>query len=105
MEVSERIQAVSKFLLESPPGEINDVLNGILPSNVHPHRRVDLISQMFETSSPTTIRCSRALLQLSGNIILPNSSLSMSRALIIRCVPGFPCPVVEHLAAITVNYQ
>jgi len=29
MEVSERIQAVSKFLLESPPGEINDVLNGI----------------------------------------------------------------------------
>ena len=30
MEVSERIQAVSKFLLESPPGEINDVLNGIL---------------------------------------------------------------------------
>jgi len=32
MEVSERIQAVSKFLLESPPGEINDVLNGIPPS-------------------------------------------------------------------------
>lgn len=31
MDVSERIQAVSKFLLESPPGEINDVLNGILP--------------------------------------------------------------------------
>lgn len=30
MEVSERIQAVSKFLLESPPGEINDVLNGML---------------------------------------------------------------------------
>jgi len=33
MEAPERIQAVSKFLLESPPGEINDVLNGILPSN------------------------------------------------------------------------
>ncbi|KAF9651563.1 F-actin capping protein, alpha subunit [Thelephora ganbajun] len=29
MEVSERIQAVSKFLLESPPGEINDVLNDV----------------------------------------------------------------------------
>jgi hypothetical protein len=24
----ERIQAVSQFLLQSPPGEINDVLNG-----------------------------------------------------------------------------
>ena len=24
----ERIQAISKFLLQSPPGEINDVLNG-----------------------------------------------------------------------------
>lgn len=34
MNLSERIQAVSKFLLESPPGEINDVLNGILPFNV-----------------------------------------------------------------------
>jgi capping protein alpha len=31
MDPSERIQAVSKFLLESPPGEINDVLNGIRP--------------------------------------------------------------------------
>jgi len=28
MEAEERIQAVSQFLLQSPPGEINDVLNG-----------------------------------------------------------------------------
>jgi capping protein (actin filament) muscle Z-line, alpha len=28
MDASERIQAVSSFLLQSPPGEINDVLNG-----------------------------------------------------------------------------
>jgi len=29
MDLSDRIQAVSKFLLESPPGEINDVLNDV----------------------------------------------------------------------------
>ena len=28
MSTEERIQAVSQFLLQSPPGEINDVLNG-----------------------------------------------------------------------------
>ena len=28
MDTEERIQAVSQFLLQSPPGEINDVLNG-----------------------------------------------------------------------------
>ena len=28
MDAEERIQAVSQFLLQSPPGEINDVLNG-----------------------------------------------------------------------------
>lgn len=28
MDAEERIQAASKFLLQSPPGEINDVLNG-----------------------------------------------------------------------------
>ena len=30
MEATERIQAASNFLLQSPPGEINDVLNGLL---------------------------------------------------------------------------
>ena len=30
MDQQERIQAASKFLLQSPPGEINDVLNGEL---------------------------------------------------------------------------
>ena len=30
MDATERIQAASKFLLQSPPGEINDVLNGSL---------------------------------------------------------------------------
>jgi hypothetical protein len=28
MDIAERIHAVSRFLLQSPPGEINDVLNG-----------------------------------------------------------------------------
>lgn len=28
MDATERIQAASKFLLQAPPGEINDVLNG-----------------------------------------------------------------------------
>ena len=28
MDSAERIEAASKFLLQSPPGEINDVLNG-----------------------------------------------------------------------------
>lgn len=28
MNAAERLQAASKFLLQSPPGEINDVLNG-----------------------------------------------------------------------------
>lgn len=30
MESHERIQAACDFLLQSPPGEINDVLNGLL---------------------------------------------------------------------------
>jgi hypothetical protein len=30
MNEEDRIQAVSQFLLQSPPGEINDVLNGIV---------------------------------------------------------------------------
>lgn len=28
MDAGDRIQAAAKFLLQSPPGEINDVLNG-----------------------------------------------------------------------------
>ena len=28
MDSAERIEAASRFLLQSPPGEINDVLNG-----------------------------------------------------------------------------
>lgn len=28
MDTEYRIEAVSRFLLQSPPGEINDVLNG-----------------------------------------------------------------------------
>jgi len=32
MTTEERIEAVSRFLLQSPPGEINDVLNGTLRS-------------------------------------------------------------------------
>lgn len=32
MEEQERIETVSKFLLQSPPGEINDVLNGTADS-------------------------------------------------------------------------
>ena len=46
MEVSERIKAVSKFLLESPPGEINDVLNGIPLSTLNPCRRADLFADV-----------------------------------------------------------
>ena len=34
MDATERIQAASKFLLQSPPGEINDVLNGESISNM-----------------------------------------------------------------------
>jgi len=30
MDANERIQAASQFLLQSPPGEINDVLNGTI---------------------------------------------------------------------------
>jgi hypothetical protein len=34
-EEEERIETVSKFLLQSPPGEINDVLNGTVVSLFH----------------------------------------------------------------------
>jgi hypothetical protein len=34
-EEQERIETVSKFLLQSPPGEINDVLNGTVDSLFH----------------------------------------------------------------------
>lgn len=29
MDASDRVQAVANFVLQSPPGEINDVLNGM----------------------------------------------------------------------------
>jgi hypothetical protein len=32
-EADERIEAASSFVLQSPPGEINDVLNGLDPYN------------------------------------------------------------------------
>ena len=32
MEAEERIKTASQLLLQSPPGEINDVLNGMSPS-------------------------------------------------------------------------
>ena len=35
MDPAERIEAASKFLLQSPPGEINDVLNGVPPFLLH----------------------------------------------------------------------
>ena len=30
MDANDRIRAASSFLLQSPPGEINDVLNGMV---------------------------------------------------------------------------
>jgi hypothetical protein len=48
MDAEERIQAVSQFLLQSPPGEINDVLNGT----------VDPLSYIPRSRSTLT-RCSR----------------------------------------------
>jgi len=38
MDAEERIQAVSQFLLQSPPGEINDVLNGTVKLLSNPDR-------------------------------------------------------------------
>ena len=38
MDAEERIQAVSQFLLQSPPGEINDVLNGTVKPFPNPDR-------------------------------------------------------------------
>ncbi len=37
MDAEDRIQAVSHFLLQSPPGEINDVLNGTVDPSLHIH--------------------------------------------------------------------
>lgn len=36
MDATERIQAASKFLLQAPPGEINDVLNGTQQQQHYP---------------------------------------------------------------------
>lgn len=36
LTAEERIQAASQFLLQSPPGEINDVLNGTVDSFWYP---------------------------------------------------------------------
>ena len=104
MEVSERIQAVSKFLLESPPGEINDVLNGILLLTVH------------------SLQKSQPHLADVRNIIADDDSLQQGIAPALReynlaqfitvDVPGtdhqvrprIPCSSNEH-SAIPVNYQ
>jgi hypothetical protein len=42
MSTEERVQVVSQFLLQSPPGEINDVLNGAFDaSGRYQHRVAD----------------------------------------------------------------
>jgi hypothetical protein len=48
MDQNERIQAASKFLLQSPPGEINDVLNGEHPAHVCKIVFAQTSLQMFE---------------------------------------------------------
>ena len=53
-EDQERIETVSQFLLQSPPGEINDVLNGTIGSSSRYSDR----SQHLTT--PVPCRCSRA---------------------------------------------
>ena len=45
MDPQERIQTASKFLLQSPPGEINDVLNGSL-----------LVYNLYETHTNSVYR-------------------------------------------------
>jgi hypothetical protein len=50
-DTTERIQIASSFLLQAPPGEINDVLNGMF----HQHMIVNSLCQTF-TSSTLDVR-------------------------------------------------
>lgn len=50
MDQQERIEAASKFLLQAPPGEINDVLNGnMLPTHLSSYVTHHTLHQMYET--------------------------------------------------------
>ena len=77
MDATERLQAASKFLLQAPPGEINDVLNGeptsFLDCNA---RREDLTryyQQMFGTSYRMMTLSKRVCCQRCENTTSRNS--------------------------------
>jgi len=73
MDQAERLQAVSAFLLQSPPGEINDVLNdvrniiaddellqeGVLPAlreyNIEQFTAVDVPGTEHQVCPPTAV--------------------------------------------------
>ena len=88
MDAEERIQAASKFLLQSPPGEINDVLNG--KPTTSPKSRPDLNypdpSQMSVTSSRTTSHCKPAFFLLLESTISFSSPPRMYLDTSIRLV-------------------
>jgi len=62
MDVAQRIQIASSFLSQSPPGEINDVLNGMTINYLVDH--VSQLLKMFEISSRMMISFKTAFSQL-----------------------------------------
>ena len=64
MNTEERIQAASNFILQSPPGEINDVLNGkysdLYDDFAVTDQELVTLVQMYETSYRMTLPCSLA---------------------------------------------
>ena len=95
MEAEERIQAVSQFLLQSPPGEINDVLNGTvnllskiqialstLTQSTRPRPRF----QMYACSSGTTRASKWAFCRRCNSTTSSNSRLQRFREQVTMCV-------------------
>lgn len=72
---AERIEVAAKFLLQSPPGEINDVLNGKCDLTANASCSTPFLIQMSETSSQTTSHFKMASYPLYRSITWPNSSL------------------------------
>lgn len=67
MDVEDRIKAASKFLIQSPPGEINDVLNGAVNASHLLISKFLLIRsnfKIFVTLYPMTISSRKAYIPL-----------------------------------------
>ena len=101
MEAEERIQAVSQFLLQSPPGEINDVLNGTV--NLLSKIQIALSTLTQSTRPPPPFSDVRVLIGDDESLemgVLPALQQYNLEQFTVAEVPGAGHNVRRHLSSL-----